>query len=67
VARDLGLAPFQVRKARSQLDGWSAPALAAAVEVVAWADAQIKGAGADPLYALERAVLTVAQARGATR
>lgn len=60
VARDLGLAPFQVKKARAQLAGWTAPRLAAALETVAWADAQIKGGGADPRYALERAVLTIA-------
>ncbi len=63
VARELGMAPFQVRKARAQAAGWTPHGVARAIEVVAWADAQIKGAGADPRYALERAVVTVAAAR----
>lgn len=63
VARELGLAPFQVRKARAQASGWTPQGVARAIEAVAWADAQIKGAGTDPRYALERAVVTVATAR----
>ncbi|HSF27198.1 MAG TPA: DNA polymerase III subunit delta [Actinomycetes bacterium] len=63
LARELGMAPFQVKKARGQLRGWSPEGIAAAIDAVAWADAQIKGAGADPLYALERTVVAVARAR----
>lgn len=63
VARDLGLAPFQVRKARGQLGGWSPDGVAAAILAVARADEQIKGAGTDPVYALERAVGAIVSAR----
>ena len=35
-----------------------------AVIAIAAADADIKGAAADPIYALERAIMTVCAARG---
>ena len=59
-----GLAPFMVRKARGQRAGWSPQGVAGAITAVAQADAEIKGAGTDPVYALERAVVTIARARG---
>lgn len=62
-ARDLGLAPWQVDKARRELRGWTPEGLAAAISAVARADAEVKGAGRDPVFAVERAVLTVARAR----
>lgn len=63
VARDLGMAPFQVKKARGQLPGWTPDGVAAAIAVVAHADEQIKGGGTDPVYALERAIVAIAAAR----
>lgn len=63
VARDLGIASFQVRKARNQLAGWTPDGVAAAITAVAVADEQIKGGGADPVYALERAIVTIGRAR----
>lgn len=63
-ARDLGLAPWQVDRARRELAGWTPEGLAAAVAAVARADAEVKGAGRDPVFAVERAVLAVASARG---
>jgi DNA polymerase III subunit delta len=65
LARDLGIAPFMVRKARGQMGGWTGEGLATAIAAVATADADIKGAAVDPLYALERAVVTIARARQA--
>jgi len=65
LARELGLAPFQVRRAREQRAGWSASGVAGAITAVAQADAEIKGAATDPVYALERAVVTVARSRTA--
>lgn len=62
-ARELGMAPFQVRKARGQLGGWSPDGVAAAITAVATADEQIKGAGTDPVYALERAITAIVAAR----
>jgi DNA polymerase III subunit delta len=64
VARDLGIAPFQVRKARGQAAGWTPEGMALAITAVAEADGQIKGGGADPVYALERAIVTIGRARG---
>ncbi|WP_188037211.1 DNA polymerase III subunit delta [Actinotalea sp. JY-7885] len=62
--RDLGLAPWQVDRARRELAGWTPEALAAAVTAVAQADAEVKGGGRDAAFAIERAVLRVADARG---
>lgn len=62
-ARDLGLAPWQVDKARRELSGWTPEGMAAAITAVATADAEVKGAARDPAYAVERAVLRVAAAR----
>ncbi|MGC0142305.1 MULTISPECIES: DNA polymerase III subunit delta [unclassified Pseudactinotalea] len=62
-AAELGLAPWQLDRARRELRGWTPEGLATAIAAVADADAQVKGAGRDPEFAVERAVLTVAQAR----
>jgi len=65
VARELGMAPFQVKKARGQLGGWTPDGVAAAISAVAFADEQIKGGGTDPVYALERAIVAIVAARSA--
>lgn len=62
--RDLGLAPWQIDKARRELSGWTPEGLAAAITAVAAADAEVKGAARDAGYAVERAVLAVAAAHG---
>jgi len=64
VAGSIGVAPWQIDKARRQLAGWNPKTLSAAVVTLADADAQIKGAAADPIFALERAVLSIARSRG---
>ena len=56
LAGQLGMAPWQIDKARRQLHRWSPTALADAVCAIAQADAQVKGAASDPIYALEKAV-----------
>jgi DNA polymerase-3 subunit delta len=58
-ARDLGLPPWQVDKLRRQARSWNPARLGAALRSVAEADAAVKGAGADPAFALERLVLTM--------
>ena len=58
-ARDLGLPPWQVDKLRKQARNWNPTRLAAGLRAVAEADAAVKGAGADPGYALEKLVLTL--------
>ncbi|MFV0287002.1 MAG: DNA polymerase III subunit delta, partial [Demequina sp.] len=59
--RDLGISPWQADRARRELQRWTADSLAQAIEAVATADAEIKGASRAPQFALERAVRTVAQ------
>jgi DNA polymerase-3 subunit delta len=59
-ARDLGLAPWQVERARRDLRLWTADTIAQAIEALAEADAQVKGAGRDPRFAVERAVRAIA-------
>ena len=63
IARDLGMAPWQVDKARRGLTGWGPEGLAEAIQAVANADFEVKGGGRDPVYAVERAVLTITRAR----
>lgn len=63
-ARDLGIAPWQVDRARRELAGWTPEGLAEAISAVAQADSEVKGAGRDPVFAVERAVLRVAAAAG---
>jgi DNA polymerase-3 subunit delta len=61
VARSLKLPPWQVDKARRQARGWTPETLTRAYDVVARADEEVKGAGADAVYAAERAVREVAE------
>jgi DNA polymerase-3 subunit delta len=63
LAGALGMAPWQIDKARRQLNSWSARRIANAVAAIAQADAQVKGAAVDPIYALERAVTEIAGSR----
>ena len=63
VARDLGMAPWQVDKARRGLSGWGPEGLAQSIQAVADADFEVKGGGRDPVYAVERAILTITRAR----
>ena len=60
-ASSLGLPPWQIDKARRQLSGWTPASLSAAVIALADCDSDIKGASADPIYALERTVLAISR------
>lgn len=60
VASQLGLAPWQVDRARRDLQGWDEQGLGRAILAVAETDAAVKGASRDPIYALERLVTLVA-------
>ena len=60
LAGALGMAPWQIDKARRQLNRWSPAQIADAVGAIALADAQVKGAASDPIYALEKAVTRIA-------
>lgn len=60
LARQFGLAPWQVDRARRDLAGWTDRGLGRCIQVLADTDASVKGAGRDPVYALERMIHTVA-------
>jgi DNA polymerase-3 subunit delta len=64
LARELGMPPWKVERVQRQARGWRPEGIATALAAVAEADAAVKGAGVDPAYALERAVLAIASARG---
>lgn len=63
LAAELGLPPWQVDRARQQLQGWSAAGLARAHSAVALADAEVKGEGVSAGYALERALHEIVGSR----
>ena len=63
LAADLGMPPWKIDKARQQLRGWTADGLARAHAAVAEADVQVKGEGASPGYALERAISVIVACR----
>jgi len=61
LAARFGLAPWQVDRALRDLRGWSDAGLGRAIEALAETDAQVKGGGRDPVYALERLIETLAR------
>lgn len=60
LASSLGLAPWQVDRARRDLVGWEDAGLARVIEALAATDAAVKGAERDPVFALERLVVLIA-------
>lgn len=64
LAGQLGMAPWQIDKARRQLQSWTPRGIATAVEAIAKADADVKGASSDPIFALEKALQTITAAHG---
>ena len=72
LARELGMAPWQVDRARRSLQGWSGDALGRSLQAIAAADSEVKGGGVkgggrDPEYVLERVVLTICREHAANR
>jgi DNA polymerase-3 subunit delta len=65
IAARLTMPAWKVRRAQGWLRRWRPEALGDAVRAVAVADADLKGAGDDAAYAVERAVLRVAAAAAA--
>jgi DNA polymerase-3 subunit delta len=61
LAGELGMPPWRIEKAQKQSRRWSRDSVATAICLVAALNADVKGAAADPDYALENAVRTVAQ------
>ncbi|WP_345593878.1 DNA polymerase III subunit delta [Streptomyces marokkonensis] len=62
LSRELGMPPWKIDRARQQMRGWTPDGVSVALRAVAEADAGVKGAGEDPEYVLEKAVVTVARA-----
>lgn len=58
--QSLGMAPWQVDRARRDLVGWTDDGLAAAIKALAAADAAAKGAERDPIFALEKLIRLIA-------
>jgi len=56
IAQTFGLAPWQVDRARRDVQGWTDEGLGRAIELLADTDARIKGASRDPVFALERMI-----------
>ncbi|HEU4545918.1 MAG TPA: DNA polymerase III subunit delta [Microlunatus sp.] len=63
LAREVGVPPWKLKSMRSQARGWDQRGLANALQAVAVADAQVKGAADDAEFALEQLVLAVASNR----
>jgi DNA polymerase III subunit delta len=63
LSSELGMPTWKVRKALSQSRGWHPAGLVAAMQVVADVNADVKGVAVDGDYALQRAVLRLAEAR----
>ena len=60
LASIVGAAPWQIDRAKRDLGNWNESGLGNAIIAVAEADAGVKGASRDPIYALERMVRIVA-------
>ncbi|MDX6743482.1 DNA polymerase III subunit delta [Actinocorallia sp. A-T 12471] len=67
LAKELGMPPWKIERLQKQVRGWSPDGIARALVVVAETDQAVKGGGADPGYALERAVHEIVAARSGRR
>lgn len=64
LAGRIGVPPWKVRLLSQTARQWRPAGVARAIQAVAHADAQVKGAGSDAGFALEQLVLTVIGCRG---
>jgi DNA polymerase-3 subunit delta len=60
LAARLGMKDWQVDRARRDLTGWNEASLSTAIQAAARADAEVKGASRDPVFAVERLVTVIA-------
>lgn len=67
LAGQLGMPTWKVEKTQRQARAWRPEALSEALRAVAVADGEVKGAGVDAHYAVERVLLAVVAAREAHR
>jgi DNA polymerase-3 subunit delta len=64
LAARLGMKDWQVDRARRDLQaGWTQATLGLAIQAAARADAEVKGASRDPVFALERMIAVIANRR----
>ncbi len=60
LAARLGMKDWQVDRARRDLTGWNEASLGLAIQAAARADAEVKGASRDPVFAVERLITIIA-------
>lgn len=65
LAQRLGMPPWKAKRAQAQGRGWTESGLRRALGVVADLNADVKGAAADPAFALEHAIRRIAVVRAA--
>jgi DNA polymerase III subunit delta len=63
LAAEIGAPPWKIDRVRQQLRGWAPEGVARALAAVAEADAQVKGEGTSPGYALELAIRRIVASR----
>jgi DNA polymerase III subunit delta len=63
LAREVGVPPWKLKTLAAQSRGWSPRGLALAIQAAARADADVKGAAGDRMWACERLVISVLRAR----
>ena len=63
LAREVGVPPWKLKSLAVQARGWSPRGLALAIQAAAKADADVKGAAGDRMWACERLVISVLRAR----
>jgi DNA polymerase-3 subunit delta len=61
LAGQLGLAPWQIDRARRDLAGWSGAGLGRSIQMLAETDENIKGGSRDAVYSLERMIGVIAE------
>jgi DNA polymerase III subunit delta len=67
LAREIGVPPWKLKDLARLARDWRPEAIADAIQAVAVADAQVKGASGDAGFALEQAVLTILRCREQSR
>ena len=60
IAKNLGMQPWLVEQAQRDVRRWTPEGLIRSIQVIAEADAQVKGLSRDPVYAVEHAVTVIA-------
>lgn len=64
-ARSLGMPDWMIRNLSRDARGWNDRTLARAIEAIAQADHEVKGAGRDPRWSVQRMVMEICRARRA--